>query len=172
MSFLTGYPAAWLVTCIIFGVYALFSRRCVLATVGACAALAFSLLLSMAQLLPAVEARSVIVLEEKYGAGAYGFRTLGNTAAFIPFILSADHGGCRRSSFANPPLQLIRAVVFASTTDLGARWAVSDRDAVRNQTAIALLLFSFAIWCVRQSSGRRRILLAAALLFAVVGGLQ
>jgi hypothetical protein len=76
LAFLAGYPAAWMVTCVIVVVYALGSRRHWRAAMGASVALAASALLFMVQLLPAMEARSRMVLEPKYGPGAYGPLTL------------------------------------------------------------------------------------------------
>jgi hypothetical protein len=45
----------------------------------------------------------------------------------------------------------------------GGVFATGDRAVV--QTAIALVLFSLCLWCVRQSTGRRRILVSCLLLF-------
>jgi hypothetical protein len=56
--------------------YALTTRIHWRAAVGVCLALAASSLLFMAQLLPAMEARSRMLLEPKYGPGAYGWRLL------------------------------------------------------------------------------------------------
>ena len=76
LSFLAGYPAVWFVYCVMVAVYALASRVHWRAAVGVCVALAASVLLFMAQLLPAMEARSRMQLEPKYGPGAYGWRLL------------------------------------------------------------------------------------------------
>jgi len=76
LSFTAGYPAAWIVYCVMVVAYALTSRIHWRAAVGVCLALAASMLLLMAQLLPAMEARSRMLLEPKYGPGAYGWRLL------------------------------------------------------------------------------------------------
>ncbi|HEX3748858.1 MAG TPA: YfhO family protein [Bryobacteraceae bacterium] len=72
LAFLAGYPAAWLVDCVMWLVYALAGRAPFRAA-GACAAIAGSLLLAAVQLLPAMEARSMMLLEPKYGSGAWGW---------------------------------------------------------------------------------------------------
>lgn len=76
LSFLAGYPAVWIVYCVMVVAYALASRVHWRAAVGVCVALAASVLLFMVQLLPAMEARSRMLLEPKYGPGAYGWRLL------------------------------------------------------------------------------------------------
>ncbi|MGA2038522.1 MAG: hypothetical protein ABSH42_04530 [Bryobacteraceae bacterium] len=76
LSFLAGYPAAWIVNCAIFVFYALGSRLPVRAALGVCLALAASVPLFLVQLLPSTAARSLMVLEPKYGPGAYGLGTL------------------------------------------------------------------------------------------------
>jgi hypothetical protein len=76
LSFTAGYPAAWIVYCVMVVAYALASRVHWRAAVGVCVALAASVLLFMVQLLPAMEARSRMQLEPKYGPGAYGWRLL------------------------------------------------------------------------------------------------
>lgn len=75
LAFLAGYPAAWIVTCAVIVFYA-FGARPVWTVPRVCAALAASPLLFLAQLLPAMEARSQMVLEPKYGPGAYGWKDL------------------------------------------------------------------------------------------------
>jgi hypothetical protein len=62
-SFLAGYPPTWLVLVIFWGVYALFSRT--LIRTGA--AILTSLILCAVQLLPAIEASSLMVKENRYG---------------------------------------------------------------------------------------------------------
>jgi hypothetical protein len=76
LAFLAGYTAAWIVDCVIAVVYAATGRERLRTTIGACAALGASMLLAAAQLLPALDARSLMQLEPKYGPGAYGLRTL------------------------------------------------------------------------------------------------
>jgi hypothetical protein len=76
LSFLAGYPAAWIVNCVIIVAYALGSRRHWRAATGACVALLASVPLFIVQLLPTMEARSFMVLEPKYGPGAYSLGTL------------------------------------------------------------------------------------------------
>jgi len=61
--FLAGYPPTWLVLVIFWGVYALFSRT--LLRTGA--AILTSLILCAVQLLPAMEASSLMVKENRYG---------------------------------------------------------------------------------------------------------
>jgi hypothetical protein len=72
LAFLAGYPACWIVHCFAMGFYALASRAPVRAVVGTVAALAASLPLIAMQLLPALDGRSMMQLEIKYGSGAYG----------------------------------------------------------------------------------------------------
>jgi hypothetical protein len=76
LSFLAGYPAVWMVYCVMVAAYALASQAHWRAAVGVCVALAASVPLFMVQLLPAMEARSRMLLEPKYGPGAYGWRVL------------------------------------------------------------------------------------------------
>ena len=76
MAFLAGYPAAWLVNCVIWVVYGLSSSARWRAAAGACAAIAGSMLLVMVQLLPVMQARSLMIFEPKYGPGAYSLKTL------------------------------------------------------------------------------------------------
>jgi len=64
--FLAGYPPSWLAFCATILVYALASRGRWRAAVGAGLAVAASLLLSMVQLLPALEARSSMFTEPRY----------------------------------------------------------------------------------------------------------
>ena len=75
LSFLAGYPSAWIVTCVMFLVYALGSRRHLRAAMGVSIALIASALLSCAQLLPAMQARSMMVPERDYGPAAWGLRS-------------------------------------------------------------------------------------------------
>jgi hypothetical protein len=75
LSFLAGYPACWIVYAVAAVVYALASRARWRAAVGVCAALVASALPAAIQLLPAMEARSKMVVEPKYGPGAYDLRT-------------------------------------------------------------------------------------------------
>jgi hypothetical protein len=81
-SFLAGYPAAWVVYGAIVIVYGLASRAHWRAALGVLLAVAASLPLIAVQLLPAMEARSLMLLEPKYGAGAYGWKLL--LAYFVP----------------------------------------------------------------------------------------
>ena len=92
LSFLAGYPASWLVTCVIIAIYALGSRRPWRAATGVCVALAASVLLFSAALLPALDARAFMVLEQKYGPGAYGLATL-LRSYFVPnwFDFNPNH---------------------------------------------------------------------------------
>jgi len=76
LSFLAGYPAAWIVNCVIFVVYALGSRRHIRAATGVSVALLASVPLFIVQLLPSMEARSMMVLEPKYGHEDYGLGAL------------------------------------------------------------------------------------------------
>jgi hypothetical protein len=61
--FLAGYPPTWLVLAIYWGIYALISRR----LLRTCLALLASLVLVAIQLLPAMEASSLMVKENRYG---------------------------------------------------------------------------------------------------------
>lgn len=76
LAFLAGYPAAWLVDCLVWAVYAATGRAPLRAMRGTCGALAASGLLAMGQVLPTLEAHSLMQLEPKYGPGAWGLRTL------------------------------------------------------------------------------------------------
>ncbi len=83
MSFLAGYPSAWLAVCIAWLVYAAASRARWRTLAGTFAALAASTLLAAVQWLPAIEAHSLMQLEPKYGPGAYDLPTL-LRAWFLP----------------------------------------------------------------------------------------
>jgi hypothetical protein len=76
LSFLAGYPGAWIVSCVLVVTYALGSRRHWRAAAGAVAAILASACLFMVQLLPTLEARSYMVLEPKFVPGAYGLGAL------------------------------------------------------------------------------------------------
>ena len=76
MSFLAGYPACWLVFAVMAVVHALSGSERLRVAAGTCAALAASALLFMAALLPALEARSLMVWEPKYGLSVFGWRAL------------------------------------------------------------------------------------------------
>jgi hypothetical protein len=76
LAFLAGYPAAWVVNCVVWVVYAAAGPEPRRALLGTCGALAASGLLAMAQVLPSLEAHSLMQLEPKYGPGAWGLRTL------------------------------------------------------------------------------------------------
>jgi len=75
LSFLAGYPAAWIVNCAALLLYAAAARPW-WNLWRVCAALGASLALAAAQLLPSMEARSLMAQEFKYGPGAYGWRAL------------------------------------------------------------------------------------------------
>ena len=60
LCFLAGYPAAWIVNCVILVAYALGSRKPWRAVTGVCVALGASGLLFLAQLLPAIDRKSVV----------------------------------------------------------------------------------------------------------------
>jgi hypothetical protein len=100
MAFLAGYPAAWLVSCAVSVAYALFSRAHVRAAVLSGLGIAASLLLAAVQLLPALDGRSVMFLEPKYGVGAWGWRAqllsffLPNWFNFNPAHPPAYEPGC------------------------------------------------------------------------------
>ena len=81
LSFLAGYPPSWIAFCAATFLYALMSRRPARAALGVSAAIAASLLLAAAQLLPALEARSFMVLGGKYGGG------MNHWNQFIPFFV-------------------------------------------------------------------------------------
>lgn len=69
LCFLAGFPPTWIAFCAVVTTYALFSRLHWRAAAGALLALAFSILLFMAQLLPTMSAAAQKVYEAKYGAG-------------------------------------------------------------------------------------------------------
>jgi hypothetical protein len=71
LSFLAGYPAVWIVGCVMIFTYALGSRGHWRAAAGVSVALLGSALLFMVQLLPTLDARSFMVLQPKYGPAAY-----------------------------------------------------------------------------------------------------
>jgi Bacterial membrane protein YfhO len=81
LSFLAGYPPSWIVFCVATFLYALGGPRRWRAALGVSAAIAFSLLLSAAQLLPALEARTFMVYDEKYGGG------MNHARQFLAFIV-------------------------------------------------------------------------------------
>ena len=262
-SFLAGYPAAWIVNCVVFVAYGLVSRS-VVAAIGTCAAIAASLLLSMAQLAPTLEARSMMVLEDKYGPGAYRLTQLlrsffvpnwfdfnpGHTANYDPGCMYLYLGlpaifgllwAVRRCVIrpyfqaavvialalllANPPALLLHVVgwapalmstmqpynFYAAIAPMAALITAVSVDAflkrrterriagwkavvialilalwflrqlqvwvdggqfatgrhIAQRTLIAFVLFSMAMWGVRQSTSWRRTLLASVVLFAV-----
>jgi len=132
LSFLAGYPAAWFVNPVIFVVYALASRGHWRAAAGACVALAASPLLFMAQLLPSVEARSMMVLEPKYGPSAYGFGAL-LLSFFLPNWFDFNPGQPVSSDPSCFYLYLGLPALFA------AAWAVRRRR-VRPYLQPALVL--------------------------------
>ena len=76
LSLLAGYPAAWIVVCVVILAYALGSREHWRAFLGAGIAIGASGVLAAAELLPALDAQSVMMIEPKYGPGAWGFGTL------------------------------------------------------------------------------------------------
>jgi hypothetical protein len=263
MCFLAGYPPSWVVFCATVTVYALTGRGHFRAAAGACAAIAASVLLSMVQVLPALEARSFMLYGEKYGGGADSWRDLirflvpswqdfSRSAAvmvggslYLYFGLAtlfAIGWAARRFLFrpyaqgivtgtfclilaTNPDFlpyraisqsRLLESVVvsinfYEGIAPMAAlltaialhdflargskrtmpRWAMPGAIAVLAawsirqiwiwkhgavfaiggravaETAIALILFSAAIWTLRAESGRRRVWLTAALLLAV-----
>ena len=264
LSFLAGYPACWIVNCVLIATYALGSRKPWRAAIGACAALAASVLLFMAQLLPSLDARAFMVLEQKYGPGAYSLGTflrsyfVPNWFDFNPVHRPEFEPGCiylylglpalfaigwalwrhKVRAYIQPVLGLAVALLFANPPDfllhtveripalkftmqphnfyaavaamaalitaIGlndflesrvegatipawawiasltavAAWSFRDfwiwhhggvfptRTGSVVQTAIALVLFSLCLWCVRQTTGRRRVLISGVLLFA------
>ena len=264
LAFLAGYPAAWLVNCIVVPVYALAGGGRWKSALGACLAIAASVPLFLMQLLPSLDARGLMQLEGKYGPGAYGWKTL-LESYFLPNWFNFNPGhpvdyepgciylylglpalfaiGCaiRRHRLrpylpavaaiavalflANPPtwfwhaiehvppinqtlqpfnfyagIAPMAALITALSLDnflarRGKRaaplwlamaaaagvsvWALrelaiciqdghfaSHWDSV-GQTAIAAVLFAVCLWCVRDSTGWRRIVLISALLFSV-----
>ena len=82
MSFLAGYPGSWLVFCTTTFLYALAGRGRWRAAAGVCAAVAASLLLAIAEVLPVLDARSFMAVGEKYGGGANHWSFL--TPFFVP----------------------------------------------------------------------------------------
>jgi hypothetical protein len=270
LSFLAGYPASWMVNCVVIAAYALGSRRHWRAAIGACVALGASVLLFMAQLLPALDARAFMVLEQKYGPGAYSLVTLlrsylmPNWFDFNPSHRTDYEPGCiylylglpalfaigwavwrhKVRAYVQPVLGMAVALLFANPPDfllhtveripalkytmqphnfyaavaamaaliaaialndfLESRsegttipaWALSAAGialaawAFRDlwiwhrgglfpagtgavaQTAIALVLFSLGLCCVRQTTGRRRVLLSGLVLFAAATDYQ
>jgi hypothetical protein len=67
-SFLAGYPPTWLVIAIYLGTYSLFSGR-VTVVIRTLLALLTSLAVSAVQLLPTMEASSLMLKEDRYGHG-------------------------------------------------------------------------------------------------------
>jgi hypothetical protein len=76
LAFLAGYPAAWLADCAVWLVYALASRGAWRAAARACAALLGSLPLAAVQLLPTLDARSLMFSEVKYGPGFWTWKAM------------------------------------------------------------------------------------------------
>jgi hypothetical protein len=76
LSFLAGYPAAWFPCCAVMLAYATGSRAPLRALGALSAALAAAALLVAVELLPALDARRFMMLEPKYGPGAWGAREL------------------------------------------------------------------------------------------------
>jgi hypothetical protein len=76
LAFLAGYPASWLVLCGTCLLYALMSREHWRAAAGVVGAVAASILLAMAQWLPALEATRYLAYAEKYGGGIKNWREL------------------------------------------------------------------------------------------------
>ncbi len=73
MAFLAGYPPSWLVFCATIFLYALCSRERWRAAAGASAAIAASVLLAMAPWVPALQARGLMLPDDKYGDGAHSW---------------------------------------------------------------------------------------------------
>lgn len=90
LSFLAGYPAAWIVNCAAWLLYAAAMRPW-WSLWRVPAALGASLALAAAQLAPSLEARSMMAQEFKYGPGAYGWRTL-LASYFIPNFFDYNPG--------------------------------------------------------------------------------
>ncbi|HUB81345.1 MAG TPA: YfhO family protein [Bryobacteraceae bacterium] len=76
LSLLAGYPAAWMVVCAVILTYALGSREHWRAFIGAAIAIGVSCGLGAVALLPALDAHSMMMIEPKYGPGAWGFGTI------------------------------------------------------------------------------------------------
>ena len=91
LAFLAGYPACWIAHCFAMGFYALGSRAPVRAIIACAAGLAASIPLMAAQLLPSLDGRSLMLLEAKYGAGAYRLKSL-LAAFFTPNFLDFNPG--------------------------------------------------------------------------------
>jgi hypothetical protein len=91
LAFLAGYPSSWLANCIVWGMYALTGRATLRTAIGAAAALAGSAALFAVQLLPTMEASSMMVPEPKYGAGPWTWKTL-LAANLLPNLLDFNPG--------------------------------------------------------------------------------
>ncbi len=83
LSILAGYPAASIACLAVLGLYALCSRAPSRAAAGVGLGLAGAILLTAVQLLPTMDARSLMVGEPKYGPGAWGLLTL-LLSCFVP----------------------------------------------------------------------------------------
>jgi hypothetical protein len=94
LSLLAGYPSAWIVVCAVILAYALGSREHWRAFTGAGIAIAASGVLAAVELFPALDAHSVMMIEPKYGPGAWGFGTL-LLSSFVPnwFDFNPGHPG-------------------------------------------------------------------------------
>jgi hypothetical protein len=88
LCFLAGYPPTWIVFAITCIVYAL--AGCRRAAAGVCGALAVSILLTMAQWLPMLEASASAALTDKYGSGIFSWRAL--IPYFVPNWFDANRG--------------------------------------------------------------------------------
>jgi len=136
MSFLAGYPANWLVCCSVMLVYALASRANWRATAGVCAALAASMLLAMAQVLPTMEATRFMLHGEKYGGGINSWRDL------LIFFVPNWEDFNRHSPLPYPP---VIYVYLGLPAIFGAAWALRRFRIRPYAQALAALIFSLLL---------------------------
>jgi hypothetical protein len=89
MCFLAGYPATWVVFCATVFLFALLGPGRWRAAAGACAATAVAMLLSAVQLLPALEARGLMLPDEKYSGQPQNWGAV--IGLFVPNWLDFNH---------------------------------------------------------------------------------
>jgi len=119
LCFLAGYPPTWIVFGVTCVVYALAGPARWKAAAGVCGAVAASVLLTLAQWLPTLQASAGAALTEKYGGGVYSWRAL------IPYFVPNWFDG-NRSAPAPYPLDSLYLYVglpalFAIAWALGRR---------------------------------------------------
>jgi hypothetical protein len=130
VCFLAGYPPTWIVVCTTVTVYALASRLHWRAAAGALAALGFSLLLVMVQMLPTYEAAALKSFVPRYGSGVKGWES--HAAWFIPNYFDL---GQNMMGWGNPPGQ---GLYLGATALVALLWAVRRHNLRAHAQALAI----------------------------------